>query len=534
MTGRSSGACVPGLGRRELLLLAPGLGVFRGRAPSAGDVFDVRAFGAVGDGRTIDTTAINAAIAAAAAAGGGTVLVPPGTYASYSIRLRSRITLRLAPGALLLAATPHHGSGHCYDSAGPVARWAAYQDFGHDHWRDSLIWGEGLHEVAIRGPGLIRGKGLSTGLGHGDGLPPSDAPGAGNKTIALRNCRSVSLRDLNIVDGGHIGFLATGVDDLTVENLTIDTDRDGMDIDCCRNVRITGCRVNSPWDDGIALKSSYALGEVRATENVVISDCTVTGRYRLGALVDGSFRCFAANRSPYGGKPVGRIKFGTESVGGFRNITVSNCIFEGCRGLAIECVDGGIAEDITISGLTMRDIRNAPLFLRLGARMRAPPGRPVGVLRRVSISDVVCEAPANAMPAILSGIPGHPLEDIVLRNISIVQKGGGTAAMARIVPPEETRFYPSPEAFGSLPAQGFFIRHARNVLMRNLRIASVEPDARPFVWLGNVQGVDTVGLRLARTDAPAFMLNDVQRFRAAACTGMQAARLASVRRRFVP
>ncbi|MDA8051569.1 MAG: glycoside hydrolase family 28 protein [Rhodospirillales bacterium] len=520
--------------RRELLRLAPGLVLFRGGAARA-DVFDVRDFGAVGDGTTIDTAAINQAIAAAVAAGGGTVLVPPGIYASYSIRLRSRIVLHLAPGATLLAATPGRGRGHGYDRTGAVGLWAAYQDFGHDHWHDSLIWGEGLHDVAIRGPGLIQGKGLSRGLGHEAGLPPTTAPGAGNKTIALRNCRNVTLRDLRILDGGHIGFLATGVDDLAVEDVTIDTDRDGMNIDCCRNVRISGCRVNSPWDDGIALKSSFALGEVRATENVVISDCMVTGRYRLGALADGSFRRFAGDGGPYGGRPVGRIKCGTESVGGFRNIAISNCIFEGCRGVAIECVDGGVTEDITIRGLVMRDIRNAPFFLRLGERMRGPAGRPVGRLRRVIISDVVCDAPANTMPAIISGIPGHPIEDVVLSNIRIVQKGGGSAAMANIVPPEERRRYPSPAAFGTLPAQGLFVRHARNVEIRDVGIASRAPDARPLVWLGNVDRADVEGLRLAgiagAARAPVFLLNGVTDFRARACGGMRNEDLARVARR---
>src|SRR5574337_1206385 len=107
----------------------------------------------------------------------------------------------------------------------------------------------------------------------------------------------------------------------------------------------------------------------------------------------------------------------------------------------------------------MRDVRGAPFFLRLGARMRGPPGLPVGVLRRVSISDVVCEGPANTMPAIIAGVPGHPVEDIVLNNIHIVQKGGGSAVMAEIVPPEEVGWYPEPAAFGPLPAQGLFVRH---------------------------------------------------------------------------
>ncbi|MGH7079692.1 MAG: rhamnogalacturonidase [Acetobacteraceae bacterium] len=480
------------MARRRLLQFAPALVLFRA-VPDFGNVFNVRDFGARGDGTNIDTAPINRAIAAAAASGGGTVLLPPGTYASYSIRLLSRITLHLARGATLLAATPGTRAGDRFDPPEPVSHWGRYQDFGHDHWHDSLIWGEGLNDVTIEGPGIIRGRGLSRGLGHEAGLPPPTAPGAGDKTIALKNCRHVTLRDLNIVDGGHIAFLATGVDDLTVENLTIDTDRDGMDIDCCRNVSITSCRVNSPWDDGIALKSSFALGEIRPTENVTISNCRVSGCYRLGALIDGSLDRFPGDVGPWHGSPVGRIKCGTESVGGFRNITISNCRFQGCRGLALECVDGGTAEDITVTGLVMRDIRNAPFFLRLGGRMRGPPGRPVGRLRRVSISHVECDAPASVMPAIISGIPGHPVEDILLSDIRVRLAGGGTPAMAAIIPPEDIRSYPEPTVFGRFPAAGLFVRHARNVVIRDVVFESRLPDARPLIWAADASGIDAAG-----------------------------------------
>jgi polygalacturonase len=123
---------------------------------------------------------------------------------------------------------------------------------------------------------LIWGKGLSRGWGVG---PKAEDPGVANKAIALKNCRNVLLRDFSILHGGHFGILATGVDNLTIDNLKIDTNRDGMDVDCCRNVRITNCSVNSPWDDGICLKSSFALGYARATEMVTISNCLVAGSY---------------------------------------------------------------------------------------------------------------------------------------------------------------------------------------------------------------------------------------------------------------
>src|SRR5205807_202052 len=194
-------------------------------APSASgaaqsSAFDVRKYGARGDGKTIDTPAINSAIDAAAATGGGTVLFPAGTYVSYSIHLKSHVTLYLDSGAMILAAAvPLEGTSAGYDSPEPQGPWEPYQDFGHNHWHNSLIWGEGVHDVAILGPGLIWGRGLSRGLGHDKDLPSTKNPGVGNKAIALKNCRNIILRDFSILQGGWFAILATGVDNLTIDNL---------------------------------------------------------------------------------------------------------------------------------------------------------------------------------------------------------------------------------------------------------------------------------------------------------------------------
>jgi polygalacturonase len=199
----------------------------------------------------------------------------------------------LAPKAILAASTPDEGTtSGGYDPAEPNP-WEEYQDYGHNHWHNSLIWGEDLHDVAIMGPGLIWGKGLSRGDKE---LPHAESPGVGNKAIALKNCRNVLLRDFSILKGGHFGILTTGVDNLTIDNLKIDTDRDGMDIDCCRNVRVSNCSINSPWDDGICPKSSFALGYVRPTENVTITNCYVTAAYELGTMLDGTWK--RSGRSP--------------------------------------------------------------------------------------------------------------------------------------------------------------------------------------------------------------------------------------------
>jgi polygalacturonase len=480
---------------------------------------DVRAFGAAGDAKADDTAAINRAIAAAEK-GGGTVRFPPGTYRSYSIRLRSFLTLYLETGATILAATTPASispAGGGYDPAESNAPWEAFQDFGHNHWHNSLIWGEDIHDIAILGPGRIWGMGLSRGDDDPD-LPREAAPGAANKAIALKNCRNVLFRDFTILAGGHFGILATGVDNLTVDNVLIDTNRDGMNIDCCRNVRIVNCSVNSPWDDGICLKSSYSLGYARPTENVSIANCYLSGNYLMGALLDGTYRRFA---STFDGQATGRIKFGTESNGGFRNIAITNCIFESCRGLALETVDGGILEDVTITGVTMRDIRNAPIYLRLGSRMRGPAGVRVGRLRRVQISNVVSYGPANTMPVIISGVPGHSVDDIKISEVHLIQQGGGTAELARIRPPEQENEYPEPARLGSLPSQHFFIRHARNIELSNITMENEQPDARPVFWLEDVTGFDAFRLRLPQKSAgPAFFLSQVKEFRVFASHGI--------------
>jgi len=478
--------------------------------------FNVREFGAKGDGVTIDTQSINRTIDLVASNGGGTVFFPAGTYASYSIQLKSRVTLLFDSGATILAASvPDAGTtSGGYDAAESNGEWEQYQDYGHNHWHNSLVWGEGLNDIAIIGTGLIWGKGLSRGLTE---LPRAESPGVGNKTIALKNCRNVLLRDFSILKGGHFGILATGVDNLTIDNLTIDTDRDGMDIDCCRNVRISNCSVNSPWDDGICPKSSFALGYARSTENVTISNCYVTGAYELGTMLDGTWK-----RIPPDAKVprTGRIKCGTESNGGFKNITVTNCVFDGCRGIALETVDGAQLEDIAFTNITMRNCTNTPIFLRLGTRMRTPKGQPVGTLRRVLLSNIVSYNCVPQFACIIAGVPGYDVEDIKLSNLYLHHQGGGTPRMAALTPAEDADKYPEPRMFGDLPASGFFLRHARNLEFSNVEIATEAPDARPAFWMDDVKGADFFRLKLPGA-TPRFRLSNVMDFSVLASRGIK-------------
>jgi hypothetical protein len=480
-------------------------------------VYDVRTRGAKGDGTTVDTDAINQTILVAAGAGGGTVYFPPGTYLSGSIHLQSNITLYLEAGAIIEAASPAVTK---FDAPEPN-EWGDkfhYQDFGHSHWQNSLIWGIGLHNVSILGPGLIHGTGLDNGFDRfasvgpeGDKRYHPNPEGGGNKSIALRDCHNVILRDFSILHGGWFSILATGVDNLTIDNLKIDTNRDGMDIDACQNVRITNCSVNSPWDDGICLKASYGLGRVKHCDNITIANCYVSGNFVEGTLLDGTFKhCDAA----YLSYATGRIKLGTESNGDFKNIAITNCVFEECRGIAIESVDGSHIEDVAISNITMRHSKHAPIFIRLGARMRGPEGTPVGSIRHVSISNLVVSDSDWPLGNVISGIPGHPIEDIRFSNIRISFQGGGDKELAARVPPEEEKSYPEPGMFGHLPSYGFFFRHVNDIEMHDVKIDFAKPEARPAVVLDDVRDAWFHHLNFARgTDnAPLFDLRNVSDF----------------------
>ena len=515
-------------------------------------VYDVRAFGAKGDGKRLDTPAINKAIETAALAGGGTVHFPAGTYLCFSIRLKSNITLYLDQGATILAADPTKDNGK-YDLPEPN-QWDMYQDFGHSHWQNSLIWGIALENISILGPGRIDGQGLTrrsprprrplqagdtpASLGGARPAAPVQSPlgeaddpivmnGLGNKAISLKLSRNVVLRDFSIVNGGHFALLATGVDNLTIDNLKVDTNRDGFDLDSCRNVRISNCSVNSPNDDAIVLKSSFGLGFARATENVTIANCLVSG-YDIGSLLEGTYKRNVKEAPDHDG-PTGRLKFGTESNGGFKNITISNIVFDHCRGLALETVDGGLLEDVTITSITMRDIVNSPIFLRLGSRMRGPKGVAIGELRRINISNVVVYNADPRYASIISGIPGHNIEDVKLSNIRIYYQGGGSRAQAELRPPEREHNYPEPSMYGEIPAYGFFIRHVNGIELNNVEVSYLKEDLRPAFIINDSSRLDFFHVKAQQaTVGSMFDLKNVTDFSTRQCSGVPDTRLERV------
>jgi hypothetical protein len=522
-----------GSSRRDVLRLS-GAGLFgavavpggyaeapRGGLVPSAVIFNVREFGATGDGKMLDTDAVNRAIEAASSKGGGIVMFPAGQYLCFSIHLKSYVDLYLTSGCAIIAAEgPRPGekfgyNGGAYDVPEPKTAWDAYQDFGHNHWHNSLMWGEDLHDFSITGPGLLWGRGLSAG--HGNHVLPD---GVGNKTIALKNCRNVTFRDFSILKGGHFGLLLTAVDNCTIDNLKIDTDRDGIDIDCCRNVRVSNCTVNSPEDDAICPKSSYALGYARSTDNVTITNCYTTGKYEIGSLLDGTFKPgkLANNK-----QATGRIKCGTESNGGFRNITISNCVCEGSRGIALESADGALLEDIAITNITMRECTVSPLYIRLCARMRGPADAKIGTLRRVYVDNFISYNSSSLQPGIVAGIPQALIEDVRLSNIYFHQVGGGSKALADSIPDEKWNEYPDPTRMGSdMPAHGLFLRNIRGVEIANVELSLAQADARPALWAQNVRGLGILRLKAPAPVGPTnFVLKDVVDVEAYATKGAE-------------
>jgi polygalacturonase len=270
--------------------------------------------------------------------------------------------------------------------------------------------------------------------------------------------------------------------------------------------------VNTANDDAIVLKSSLALGVPKATENITITNCQVSA-FDPGTFLDGTFGR-TQQSAPDKDGPTGRIKLGTESNGDFRNITISNCVFDHSRGLAIETVDGGNIEDVVITNITMRDVTTAPIFVRLGKRLRAPAGAVPGSIRRVQISDIVVSDAESRFGSIIAGLPDHPIEDLRLKNITIQYRGGGTSEQAKLDPLEKESSYPEPSMFGEIPASGFFIRHVRRLDLENIKIQFIKEDLRPAFVINDARSVEFRNVKLRTTNGiPSFSIKNVEEFR---------------------
>lgn len=432
-----------------------------GKVSSAQD-YDIRRFGARGDGLTDNTRSIQQALDSCSAYG-GRVIVPAGQFVIATLFLKNNTTLHLSAGAVLLGSEdikqyPQLNAGISF--------------YGEDWAKQALIFCKNASNVTIEGEGTIDGRGASFPVTT-DKKPdryrnrPYLLWFAGSKNIRVSN---VHLRNSAFWMQHYLGCENVQIDGLEIWNHS-NKNNDMMDIDGCRYVTISNIRGDSD-DDGITIKSTSPL----VSENITITNCVL------------SSHCNA-------------LKFGTESTGGFRNVTVSNCVIKpsaqtttiygkpaGNGGLAMELVDGGIMENITISNLVI-DGPQVPLFVKLGNRARkhnaSAPTPPVGSIKNIRLSHILA-VNADDIGCSISGIPGKSIEDIALDDVTIHSKGGGSTVDAERKIDEMENAYPEGTMFGKLSSYGLFVRHVNGIRLSNITLKYGSTDLRAGLSLVDV------------------------------------------------
>jgi len=431
-----------------------------GLAAQSVGVFPVRQFGAVPDGATLNTTAIQKTVDAASAAGGGTVLFEAGRYLSGTIVLKSNVRLQLEPGAVLL------GSKDPRDFPRLVPRLRSYTD---NYGNQSLIYGEDLENVAITGLGVIDGQGEAYRWREYRDRP---------FLIRVIRSRRVLVEGIQLRSSPMWAQQYMGCEDVRIEGIRVFNhatyNNDGIDIDGCRNVRISNCRLDTD-DDALVLKSTFD-GECR---DVTVTNCVL------------SSHCNA-------------FKLGTESNGGFRNITFSNSVIHspaeskslygrqrGSSGVSLEVVDGGRLDQVAISNITIEGVE-VPIFLRLGNRARPfqkdGPVPGVGDFRNVTIEGVLARG-VGMTGSSITGLPGHPIRGVSLKNLRFEYEGGATPEDGRREVPEKEKDYPEATMFGVLPAYGLYCRHVEGLDFADLKFTTSLSDPRPALVVEDAREV---------------------------------------------
>lgn len=427
-------------------------------------VFDVAQYGAKADGVTMDTEAAQAAIDACTP--GGIVLVSPGRYVVGTLWLKSDMELRVSEGAQLLGSTSL--DDYSRDNEGAIEAPA---------FDECLLYAKGAKNLTLSGKGVIDGR------GYKEHFPVKLADGSlGDRPMLIRfvDCKKVTFDGITMKNAASWCTHLVDCDDIVIRNITLDShtqiNNDGFDMDGCKNILIEDSTIFS-GDDSICPKSTTD----RLTENLIVRNCRIKSN-------TAAFKC------------------GTSSRGGFRNMTVTDCDFSGCRMGVIKLltVDGGILEDITISNIVMNEVEG-PLFIRLANRGRTyvkpteqiygqdvkTEGRLAGRVKNIRISNIqatVTGEKYDRQGIMIAGIPGHYVENVVLENIKISYPGGGDQQDAQRVVPEDEARYPEQFFFGILPAWGAYVRHARNIEFKNVELTLRSEDARQKIILDDVEG----------------------------------------------
>lgn len=437
-------------------------------------IYDITTFGAKANVETVSTIHIQKAIDAANSNGGGRVVIPAGDFVSGTILLKSNVELYLARGARLLGSTN-------YDDY-PRQPQSVYRSQKDDGGWYSLIYAEGSENIAISGSGTIDGQG-SYHQGRED-APAGDRDGR-PRNILLISCKKISISDITLTSSATWNQHYLDCEDLTIDNIKVynhsNRNNDGVDIDGCRRVILTNSTFDT-GDDAIVLKSTGPA----PCEDIVINNCIAS------SFCNG-------------------IKMGTESTGGFRNISISNCIIRpsvhpdkpepnrnpdaiGITGLSLEIVDGGVMEGISVNNLTIEGTK-CPVYVRLAGRGRKhrvdAPEPTMGRMSNISINNITAYSSANYACSV-TGIPGFRIENIRLSNFNIVQRGGLKAGeyLATLDDVEEkVKAYPQPTNWHNLPVAGLFIRHVEGISVNGFSIDAIEYDPRPIFMAHDVKGL---------------------------------------------
>lgn len=453
-----------------------------GFAAGKGGFLSVRDNGAIGDGKIMDTRAIQKTIDAVAQGGGGTVYFPSGRYLTGTIVLKDAVTLNLDAGATLL------GSKLLQDYPVMKPQIRSYTDNYADR---SLIYAENVRDIAITGQGTIDGQ--------GDAYKQKEYM-VRPFTIRFVGCENVSVTDVKMQNSAMWMQHYLACTNLVIRGITVNNfvayNNDGIDIDSCRDVRISDCSIFSD-DDGICLKSTTLSPCV----NVAITNCVI-------------------------GSHCNAIKMGTESNGGFKNIAISNCVVRspqtfnliggvkrGLAGIALEVVDGGVMDGVTISNISMEGI-TSPIFIRLGNRARPytvnSPKSDIGILRNVLIQDIVGTG-ASKTGCAITGVAERFIEKVTLKNIQLSFEGGGTLEEASRPVAAKPADYPECTMFGALPSYGFFCRNINGLTIDGLRLSYDKIENRPALICDEVNDLtlNLVKSKPASTNVPVNVFNQV-------------------------
>ncbi|MGW2517466.1 glycosyl hydrolase family 28 protein [Streptomyces sp. NPDC001617] len=414
--------------------------------PRAAAVFDVRDYGAKGDGSANDTPAVNKAItAASSASGGGTVRFPAGDYKSKNtIHMKSHVTLQLDKGATL------QGSGaDTYDKA-ESNPYDAYQDYGHSHFHDAMIYGDKLTDIGFVGQGVIDGMGnLITG---------NPKSGEADKIISLTRCDGLRIGDgLTLRRGGHFAALVNGCKNVTSDHLTIDTasDRDGWNVISTTNATITNATIHAN-DDALVFKSDYALGAKLPNGHVRVSDST------LGA------KCCNA------------LMFGSETCGDFSDYRFENIRIDGAdkSGLGMVSMDGAKISDVHYRDITMTNV-HSPIMQKIGTRKRCGNSPGVGSIGDITYDNITATGNTPSFSPTLWGETGHRINGVTFTDVNITVPGGN-GTMSTAVPSNDPNDY-NPKAIGTRPAYGWYLHNADNVQFTDSSVKFAADDGRPAV-----------------------------------------------------